>query len=869
MKKAKKALSVLLSVLMLSLSVVPAALAAPSYPDGITKEQVLSAIPKTDTAINSLSESIKNKDLKELVLSEIYSDDMLSSIMAGFYSMIEENAESISSAGIKVTVSDVSECLGDYPDVQKKLSAYRKWNEVKLEKAHWGVDGKSDFIKAMGSIFSPFNELLYMLLCDGYYSLNAVIGIEGDFGYENAIIPVLKALGCEKITDSQQFYKDAEKNKNSMVENILSDVFFLLEDILIAPCDKMTDVLPSIAYFLNNGGFDAAVSKLIAPLKLQIFNISTFIKIEFILSFIKDSKLYTQNFTRNFNNILGNTELKMAEIDLEELASCGTVSGDIVIADKADTFIILLRWIVDTLKLNKDNFGDLSSGEMPAEITEAISGFMSKDTDETVKGIISLFTQNSAKILEHTWTFAEYTPVAVTYTPNLTAEKFQRVADGIDDLINEFILEGGEYENTRQALEPQIYSNKLLTEIVKGIYGAFESEEMKGLSDLLGLDFSTYAVANGLKGSAFSSARYTLYHNAKWSNIKSINWGFKDGNREGFVNALCQALSPLEPILTMLLAEGKITILDSIDLYGSNGYNTAIIPILEALGCSPESIKTYEEFKAAVSKGELSESLVNALISLVERVLDKPVYTIIELLPNLLYFVKTGGLETAIENLLYPFTEMMSSFGMENAFDISELTNKLDSEKMIKEMLGDSEIKIENFDINQFMTMGQLVSVQSKRTLNGQPVTVSYVQADKSAIIVTLMRFIAEMMKTPGNEDILMSFMGSDDNNMFSDFSGGMGEELKNMTTDETVEWLYKIFFRERAVAEEKVTEKYLPMIIYEKEEKDINPLAVILPIALILTVTIIVIKKKRKKNVYAEDNDILSESENEELREV
>ncbi len=44
MKRINKALSVFLAVLMLTVSVVPAAYAAQSYPEDITKQQILSAI---------------------------------------------------------------------------------------------------------------------------------------------------------------------------------------------------------------------------------------------------------------------------------------------------------------------------------------------------------------------------------------------------------------------------------------------------------------------------------------------------------------------------------------------------------------------------------------------------------------------------------------------------------------------------------------------------------------------------------------------------------------------------------------------------------------------------------------------------------
>ncbi len=858
-KRLKKALSVTAALIIIIMSLMPCAVAAQTYPEGITKEQVSAAIPKLDTAIGSLINSTQNKSLKELIMPEICSDKTLSSLTTGIYKMIEENAESISSIGLDVSVSGVAKGLTEYPEVQEKLATYNKWSEVSLEGASWGVKGKEDFASATAAIFAPFNELLYMLLCGGTYKINSVIGLEGAKGYETAIIPTLKALGCEKITDSAVFYADAETNRNTMVSHIINDVFTFLEGVLDSPCDRLTDVLPGIAYYFENGGFDKAVATLVEPLRLQIFNISTFIKVEMILSFIQDSESFTAQL--DLNSLLSGSDLKMAELPLSELASCGTVSGDTVISDKADTLLVLLRWLIDTVKLNKDSLGEMTGADTPEEMTKMLDSLMSKSTDELIVLLISMLSQTQGKTLDYTWTFGEFTPTQVTYTPNLGADKFQRVVDGIDDLINEFIAEGGKNKSVREALAPEIYSNALVTELVKGLYGMFESEDMKVLGELMGLSLTPAGLANELGGS-FASAKYTLSRSSKWSRISYINWGFKDGSKDGFKRAVCGALSPLEDMLTMLLAEGKLTVLGSIDIYGSNGYNTAVIPLLEALGCSADKIETYEQFKKSAEKGKAIESIVDAMLSLIERILDRPVYTVTEILPNLLWFMENGGLEQAIENLMYPFTELLSQLGMGDMLDISSLMGEMDMEKMMADMMGGADLGMDlsKFDIKQFMTMGTLVNVESKRTVGNQPVSISYIKADQPAIAVTLLRFIAEMMKTPGNEDMMMGFMGSGDNDMFATFSGGIGEEMAAMSVDETVEWLYKIFFRERVTVPVKPETDYLPTIIYTPEGENTQGAGFMIFFLFVAAAEVVLIKKREKIATYLEDRRIKKE---------
>ena len=53
---------------------------------------------------------------------------------------------------------------------------------------------------------------------------------------------------------------------------------------------------------------------------------------------------------------------------------------------------------------------------------------------------------------------------------------------------------------------------------------------------------------------------------------------------------------------------------------------------------------------------------------------------------------------------------------------------------------------------------------------------------------------------------------------MMAQFASGLTDKFSKMTTDETIEWLYRLFFRERAV--EEVTEEYIPNIIYNRTYK-------------------------------------------------
>lgn len=877
-KQLKKIFSVYLAFMLVVLSFVPVA-SAITYPAEVTKEKAEIAIEKTDKVIYEAAMAIGGTTLKNLIAKEIYTSETLSMLLTGIYGMLSENEAELSQMNLDVSVENVSKGLSAYPKVASELSEYKSWSEIKSLRADWGVKDKDSFVKAVSAIFTPFNDILYTLLCSGSFSLNALVGVKGGNGYETAIIPTLKSFGVKTVTDSGVFYADAKNDKGMMVYHIVSDLLIFLEDVLSAPADRLTDILPGIAYFFNNGGFDKAVSKLLEPLTLQIAKITTFIKIKPLLELIADPSSMTEQF--DINALMSSGEFKLAEINLQELASCGTVSGDTVIADKGATFIVMMRFIIETLKLNKDKMSELmpemSQSEMPVDINKVLSDLMAKETDELIAMYVSLLTAEGGKKNNYEWKAGEFTPTEITYTQNLGEEKFKRVLDGIDDLINEFVAESGQYKTLEAMLSKEIYSSKTVTMLVSSVYSALESEDLSALSDMIGLKVTPSALANSLSKRQFSSARSSLYNSASWKSVgsKNIYWGFKDGDSKGFREAVTLCLQPLEPVINMLLAEGKISFL-GIDFYGSDGYNSAVIPLFEALGCKEKTILTYDQYKKQADKGNSVEPLVNTIVKFIDRFLGKPVYTLTEIAPNLIYFFKNDGLVICIENLLYPITSLLSEFGMGDMLDMSAF-KELDTKKLISDFTADMDLgmNLPEFDIELLGSIGTLETMESKRTFDGKPMTVSYVKSDQTGVMVTLLRFMVEVMKAPGNESLITGFMGGGaegGNDMFATYSSGIGDEMAAMTTDETVEWLYKLFFRERAVKEIKPQDDYLPTIIYEGE-KEHPVLKGFFVVALILTVgTLVVYKKRERIERFIEDmkykkklkDDFLKKSEQE-----
>lgn len=850
-------LGVFLSVIILASSLAPACLAAVAFPAGVTPEQAETAMKQTDGVLKALAETTEGKPLSDVVLSMLFSDATLSSLAKTMYSLGEENTETFAAIGLNFTPSAISEYLYDYPDVQSRLASADSWSTLDLTDAVWGVETTAEFTEAAVALMTPMNDLLYTILCAGSYNVNNLVGLKGAKGYANSLVRIYIKCGMDVYTPAETFESQAATDKSSMVRNIISDLARYIVRICSAPATMLSTKLPGIAYFIHTGGLDAAISKLIEPLRIKIMGITTPIKIGSITDLASQSQQgLSFDFNLSLNSLTASGTLELAPFDLSVLASLAFDDVDTYKVDVPSSFMYILRWLMETVKLNANNIpsmlSEMSGGVNSAELQNILSSFLSKSTDELITIYISLLSQTQGLINPYTWSFLNITPTTITYTPNLGQEKYQRVLDGIDALINQFVKEGGEAESLRESIQPQIYSNKVLTELTAGIYGIFAGEEMGSLMTLTGLNLTPAGLAKTLKEDNYASVRETLNSVKSFEEFKTknVNWGFKDGSKNGWGKALCAIFRPMEPVLRMLLCADKANLLGAVPFYGSDGYNTAVIPILEALGCTFEEIRTYDEFIAQTKGKDLMIPIVKALLSLIERMMDYPVYTITGILPNLMYFLNNGGLEICINNLIYPVKVTLESLGLSQMLDLSKLTGDLNPEQLMSQLTAnfDLGINLPELDLKQFGTIGTLVPAQTKRTQGGQPMTIQYLQSDRTGVLITLLRYLVEIIKMPGNEGLVDSFMNTsgEGNDMFATYGADIGNELAKMTTDETVEWLYKIFFRERATVEETDPD-YTPTVIYE-ETKSIKWEPIIAGVFIFIAVAVIVAMLNRDK---------------------
>lgn len=502
---------------------------------------------------------------------------------------------------------------------------------------------------------------------------------------------------------------------------------------------------------------------------------------------------------------------------------------------------------------------------LPANVAPAkIYGYLSALVGNWVDGVMSIVNGIGASISgtkEVFWnlnSYADKITGSFNYPTGITAQDAEEAVVRLDSLVQNLFpllksLGVLNVDSLDQLVSDNLYTNALLTTMAKGIYGSlenlFKSVEGVDIAAILAksdLDLSTKGIAAYLTdsrfGTTYSSAAKTLNSVKSWNDVKTLNWGFKDGSEKaqaGFINGVAAILRPLNGILSMFLVGGdtydKAPILEminslnftlpvfydeetqrmisismskgvfdlvltqnnentniSIDLgaifdgshlfeMGTNGYESAIIPVLEAFMC--KNIKTYDQYVADYKKASdnLLVDILTPLFGLVNDVIAAPATTLTSVLPNVAYFIDNNGLAQVVGNLLAPLTSkdgiigkldgvginvdqiitliagkplgdiITDALGLNvsltmNLADLSTCNIQDIILPIVKNLLGGMGIKLPDFTFAEIASHGTIETVASKaKNSNGKYLT-KRVVANKGEVLVAVLRYVADAL---------------------------------------------------------------------------------------------------------------------------
>lgn len=659
----------------------------------------------------------------------------------------------------------------------------------------------------------------------------SVLTIKGGNGYESAIMPLLDAFNVD-CKSYDQYLKDYNAAKDNLLIDILNPIVDFLNDVTSAPFDTLTAALPKLAAFLDNNGLGKAVGNLLAPitdlidvlnenginadklieeiagkslkdllegligidlgnLNLELTNLSESLNIQDILIPLVNSILKDNGIN-----------IKLDDIDWGALAS---------LDNQGQVLVSVLRYIENVLIKNAAAINKLISGIDAIKNNKTILNIL-----DTVFGQIATAKKDDIVLAvfylllcQPTNTFFDYSGFVYkdyefTYPTTVDIDFLTILGPMLDGLIGGLIPGG-----LSSLVTENVYTDSLISTIATGLYGAIEGVKINdsmNLTELLAMtdiDFSTGHVADLLEnkdyGQTYSSAARVIRNAGSWSrvNANSLSWGVTD--RDSFVHALCAVLRPLYGVLDVLLNDGSLGLFNLIYLPGSDGYTSTIVPLLEAFGCY--NIKTQYQYRQDMSKeyDYILIDILNPLLDKVEDLLNAPIQTLADMLPNLALFFANDGLLQIIENLLTPIRALLDAIqpiadvndilvaaglnisselkklglvGSDYKFDIYDLSGSLKPLigkdnivsllntvlGMIK--IGGSPLGIELMPIDwlKLASHGEVITDEaSQASTTGKRI---YVDADPNEVLIAVLRYLVETINYKDNYSTISNLIG-------------------------------------------------------------------------------------------------------------
>ena len=445
------------------------------------------------------------------------------------------------------------------------------------------------------------------------------------------------------------------------------------------------------------------------------------------------------------NSQLANFGFELPTTLFKDIANCKNAEAVLKYLVNLVVDVLQIRQIIDLLKVVIDN-------PSMSQLLDMISRLTKKDLLNIINAVIAKTTDPTTAYWTFLQYVQEKT-TGFYYPAGVTAQDASDAVGDLDTMVTSVIgllagLDVVKQDNLKDLVSSLIFTNANLTKLASALYGAIDP--YKDYLGYAGIDVSKKGVAklltDGSYGKTYSSAAKAIKNAKSWKKLGNINWGFTDGSakaQQGFVNGLAAILRPLDGVLSLLLAgddlavgqiltdlvknlnfgsskdtvqlkNGKLRIrikgsdkysktsvleinlykviedVKSLSIYGGNGYESAIVPLLEALECP--NVKTYKQYKADIKKSTDSvlTDVLNPIVGFLNKVLDAPFDTLTAVLPNVAYYIDNNGLAQLVNNLLSPVTSLLPVL-KKNGVDVEVIVKALAGKSLndlVKDALG-------------------------------------------------------------------------------------------------------------------------------------------------------------------------------------
>ena len=897
----------------------------------------LSAVSKyigkdnTNKLISLLDEYLKVYETEPQsgkVNKEVYSNSNLNNIVKKTYTLLEnivdyvfydmdkaplanKDENRVIAGAITGIISPDSVALrmdSGYKKAANDLKGKKSWSEVGNVNFGVSTGNKDQFYSALGQSMSGIAAILSAVLTYSYADSNK----NGNY-YSELFYPVLSTIadktGASGVLTPAQFADMTPAEQ--LIKGIGAPLANIFEQFYDAPATFLLNVVASLGDLLNDSEIKNIVNGAINPVNNLLNGLFTVISdtlsapslAKYLKSKITFYPVKVDMPDKDiFINLIGSIKvgnktlgamLNLKSIDWKALSNAKS-AGEVL--------VLVYNYLAKTVLQSETVMGAVNG--LAPEIGAILSKLDADQLFTVLKNVLSISSPT-----EVYWTFKQYAGKITNtfvYPKNITSSEAQKAVKSLDEIVKNIfpLLNSLGVTNIKSLdalVNDNLYTNKLLTSMATGIYGAIEKVgKENGIEDITGKLFSTSAVASLLTdssyGETFSSAASTIRNAGSWSNVKNVNWGFKDGSanaQKGFINGLAAVLRPLNDLLTVFLADGK-ALGDSIDIdaiikglnvntsfdiasdsnagctvylkmaggvltatidskmsnenstltvdlnaiinnwklgaFGTNGYESAIVPLLEAFMC--KGVKTYSQYIADYKKAKdnLLIDILTPLFGFVDEVVATPADTLTAVLPNVAYFIDSNGLAQVVNNLLAPITSKDGLVGAlsKSGYDIDDVVTSIVGKPLgrvitdalginvnltmniadlnscniqdivvplVRKLLADNglNLKIPNISFASLASLGTITTVKSAaKNADGRYET-RRVVADQGKVLVSVLRYVADVLIK--NATAINNLLGNIDaikkNKTLKDILACVFNSIKAATPDDIVRALF------------------------------------------------------------------------------
>ncbi|MBQ7005644.1 MAG: hypothetical protein IJN68_04365 [Clostridia bacterium] len=679
-------------------------------------------------------------------------------------------------------------------------------------KAPEGIDTADEFAKELANVLNTYAKgvVEWLLLGNDYtFFVKEVqngapvdfITINGANGYAEGLALLLEALGCKNLPA-------ADGKTEEIVSGVLESLAARIDEIFANPVYEVVELLPNLLYFLNANGVAAVVDNTIAAVtalleKLEAFGIN--VDINELVNIKKLMKLENTDATISLDDLSMKAILEAVslmvglDITLIEDVLVGFGLGQVdeydsisanaaykmtykAAFEKYDMVTVIANLVVLTIA-DADN----------AEFVKKLAG------DQAYELIYNICVEGVAPVAvqEFSWKFTEkadtgeafsayatsemfpsgkYGPLYTEEMANYIADNFGGFVDNIIYLLGIQIIEGQNVDSLKDLINDllggSLYNSANVIAIRDALAGV-----LAGIKDL---------EVNGKNVGGYIAEVLAKSEIADINAVANVEVPEFSEDRAQFVQYLCDVLEPLYPVLRWVLSNDNIEFFVDLDknaaikLEGGEGYRYGIIPLLEVLEC--QNILAPDAYYAAVeADGDVVlTSILNPLLDRVDEIINNdPAQQILDMLPNLIYFINSNGVDTVVRNTLHAVYGLLSAIAPIAEIDLYEIIGidlaEINFEwifNKLLELIADATgYKFDALTINAIaeLTVGKLESYDS---LSGEKaykmVYAEGESGDKAEMATIVMRLLVTFIMHNNNRELLIGLL-KDNFNMTAD----------------------------------------------------------------------------------------------------